>query len=360
MKTQESYLGKVAILIPSLNPEEYMVRFVVGLSEAGFQNIILVNDGSSNETQSFFDEVQKLDGVVVLKHAVNQGKGRALKTGFHYFLNTYKAGEMDGIVTADADGQHSVEDTCKVAEILSQTGKCVLGTRDFDQQDVPFKSKFGNKLTTFFFTLLYGKKITDTQTGLRGIPYSFIEQCLKISGERFDYEIAMLIDLVRHKVNIVEEPIKTIYIESNRATHFNAVKDSIRIYRILLGTFLKFAASSLLSAVIDIGLFAVFTKYVFKFMNMEMATFLGAALARIISSLINFYTNKNVVFANREKYGKTMIRYYCLCCVQLICSWALVILAYNQLHWDTTIIKALMDTILYFISYQIQRCWVYK
>ncbi len=354
----EKLLDKVMILIPSYDPDEQMVLYVKKLIREGFKNIVIVDDGSKQDTQKYFDEVRELKEVVLLRHAVNQGKGRALKTGMHYFLNTYPKGEMAGIVTADADGQHGVMDTVKVAKCLVETNGFILGTRNFDESNVPFKSRSGNKITTCVFALFYGKKIRDTQTGLRGIPYEFVSECLKMQGERFEYEIVMLIEAVRQKLVIIEEDIETIYIDSNRATHFHAIKDSARIYKIILETFFAFAISGILSFVIDIGLFALLTKVVFSFLDITMSVFLGTLLARVVSSLFNYTMNRNTVFKGGTK--NSIFKYYVLCVCQLLCSWGLVVLVFNQIHFDTTIIKCVVDVVLFFISYQIQRLWVFK
>lgn len=356
----ETNLQDVAVLIPSLDPDELMVQYVKGLVERGFQHIIVIDDGSCQETQLYFEQVKALGGVVVLRHAINQGKGRALKTGMHYFLNTYKKGEKVGLVTADADGQHSIEDTVKVALRLAETKNLILGTRNFSEEQVPFKSRWGNQITTNVFHLLYGKRITDTQTGLRGIPYEFVSTCLKLEGERFDYEILMLIEAVRKKIEIVEETIETIYINSNRATHFHAIKDSVRIYKLIFRTFLKFAVSGMLSFFLDISLFALLTKVLFTSRDVMISTMVGTIVARIVSSLFNFTMNKNTVFKKKGQIGKTFIKYYALCILQMLCSWLLVVVVYKQIHWDTTLIKGIVDTVLFFVSYQIQRLWVFK
>lgn len=357
---RDANLKDVVILIPSLDPDELMVKYVKGLQDRGFENIIIVDDGSCQETQPYFQQVKDIDGVVVLRHAINQGKGRALKTGMHYFLNKYKMEEKAGIVTADADGQHSVEDTVKVALRLAETKKLILGTRNFMEEQVPFKSRWGNQITTNVFHLLYGKRITDTQTGLRGIPYEFVSSCLRLEGERFDYEILMLIEAVREKIEIVEETIETIYINSNRATHFHAIKDSFRIYKLIFRTFFKFAISGMLSFLVDISLFALLTKVLFRRGNVMTTTMVGTIVARIVSSLFNFTMNKNTVFKQNGQVGKTFIKYYVLCILQMLCSWLLVVVVYKQIHWDTTLIKGIVDIVLFFISYQIQRLWVFK
>lgn len=350
-------LSKVVVLIPSLEPDEMMVRYINELSEAGFDKIILVNDGSSKEYDKLFLKVK--EKVQLLKHAVNQGKGRALKTGFHHVLNSYSSKEIAGVVTADADGQHSVEDTVRVALQLVEDRSFVLGTRNFNEPQVPFKSRNGNKITTVVFRLLYGKLINDTQTGLRGIPYEYITDCLKLPGERFEYEIHMLIDAVQKKIPITEVLIRTIYYDSNRATHFSAVKDSIRIYKVIFSNFFKFSVSGLLSFGIDIGIFALLTKCIFSNMGVAKATLIGTIVARVISSLCNYCMNRQI-FAGNGNVGNSILKYYILCVLQLLVSWGFVLCVYNQIHWDTTIIKVLVDTVLFFVSYQIQRQWVFK
>lgn len=356
----EDYLKQTAILIPSLDPDEQLLHYVQGLTERNVEHIIIVDDGSRQETQHIFEQLSQYEGVTILKHAVNQGKGRALKTGINYFLNTYTEQECKGLVTADADGQHSIDDTLNVAKVLCETGGFIMGTRNFKAENVPFKSRNGNQITTFVFALLYGKKVTDTQTGLRGIPYSFLPHCLNIQGERFEYEIMMLIDAVRSHMPIVEETIDTIYINSNRATHFHAIKDSYRIYKCLLGTFLKYTVSSLLSFLIDIGIFDLITKVFLHTLPVSESTLYATIVARVISSLFNFNINKQVVFKKNGSYFKTLVKYYILCILQMLCSWGLVVLVYNRFTGDTTIIKIIVDTLLYFVSYQIQRRWVYK
>ena len=354
-------LGDIAVLIPSLDPDEQLVSYVIGLKQAGIQKVIVVDDGSHEDTQKYFKILEKTEGVTVLRHAVNQGKGRALKTGFHYVLNTYRKEELGGVVTADADGQHSVEDTLKAARCLqAHRESLVLGTRNFKEENVPFKSRYGNQITTAVFSLLYGKKITDTQTGLRGIPYSFLPECLKMEGERFEFEIVMLIEAVRRKREIIEVPIQTIYINSNRATHFRAVVDSAKIYGIIFRLFFKFALSGILSFLIDIGLFAFFTKAIFSSIAPAGAIFWGTLLARICSSLFNFNVNRKLVFKEKNQAGHALARYYILCAVQMVCSWLLVTFFYKLLHVDTTFLKGCVDLVLFFISFQIQRLWVYK
>lgn len=354
-----SSIDNVVALIPSLDPDNHLPEYIGRLIGAGFSKIVIVDDGSSKAHGSIFDELNLLPEVTVLHHEVNRGKGRALKTGFEYILKTYSETDIAGIITADADGQHSAEDTFKCAEKLSKTGCFILGTRDFSQSNVPGRSRFGNTTTTIVFKLLFGALIKDTQTGLRGIPYDFLSTCIQLEGERFDYEIKMLIEIVREKRSIIQEPIETIYFESNRASHFKAIKDSWRIYRIILRDFFAFSLSGIASSIIDISLFAVLTKVVFKALPIELATGLGTVSARAISSVCNYLFNRNAVFKQEGKKGKSLIKYYTLCVCQMLASWLLVVLVYNGINGDTTIIKLFVDVFLFFISFRIQKGWVF-
>lgn len=352
-------LPKVAVLIPSLDPDEAMVSYCRSLIDTGFKTIILVDDGSQSCNRKYFDELAILPECVVLRHAVNQGKGRALKTGFNYFLNTYSVADMVGIVTADADGQHSAPDTVQIALKLAKENCLVLGSRNFDEEQVPLKSRYGNRITTGVFALLYGNKIGDTQTGLRGIPYDFIKTCLTLPGERFDYEINMLIAGVHNKFSIVEVPIQTIYFEGNRATHFSAVRDSVRIYKVMFRNFFRFSLTSIVSALVDIGIFSLVTMVLLDNVNVAMASLAGTISARIVSSLFNYVVNRNIVFQNSGRIGKTMLRYYLLCFLQMLLSWLLVNALFTVTHRSISLIKLVIDFVLFFISYQVQRRWVF-
>jgi dolichol-phosphate mannosyltransferase len=354
-----SVTDKVVIIIPSLDPDEQLPIYVDKLQETGFSKIVVVNDGSKESLAGIFDDLDK-KGVTVLKHEVNRGKGRGLKTAFSYVLEHYTKEEIAGVVTADADGQHSPADTLKVAAKLVETGEFILGSRDFSQENVPPKSRIGNRFTSGFFKLLYGKKVEDTQTGLRGIPYEFLDTCCNLKGERFEYEIVMLIEATYGKMQILEEKIETIYIDSNRATHFHPVKDSVRIIGIMAKSFLHYALNSLVASALEVVVFALLTKLVFFQLSVEASVFFGTVIARVISSVVNYAMNRKTVFGDTENPAKSIVRYYILCVGQMLCSSALVLLLFEGLHWDTTVLKVIADLILYMLCFQIQRKWVFQ
>ncbi len=217
-------------IIPALNPDEKLIKIVNDLKKK-FKKIIVVNDGS--EKEDIFDELKKYKECIVLKHDVNYGKGRALKTAFKYYQeNLIK--DYNGVIALDADGQHQVSDVLKICDILDKKDNFILGTRLFNTTDTPWRNKLGNRITSRVFKWLYGVYLKDTQTGLRARPNRLIPFLLKIEGDRFEYEINELIALVKKKEKIEEVDIETVYLhDSNKKSHFKVFKDSYRIYKIL-------------------------------------------------------------------------------------------------------------------------------
>lgn len=222
-----------AVIIPALNPVPELEYYVKELLSYGIAHIIVVNDGSESSYNSIFEKIKQHEKCTVLLHAVNRGKGRALKTALKYFMEHFS--HLDGAVTADADGQHSVKDICNICEKLSQNqNSLILGVRNFKMKNVPFRSYFGNTLTSGIFKLLYGYYLSDTQTGLRGLPSKHIPWITELNGERYDYEINMLIQARRHNLNLTSVPIETLYYNNNSGSHYSTIKDSVRILKCLL------------------------------------------------------------------------------------------------------------------------------
>jgi glycosyltransferase involved in cell wall biosynthesis len=222
---------QTAVLIPAYVPGEELVGVVSGLSAIESLCIVVVDDGSPAECQKFFQAVKDLPRTVLLTHPVNMGKGAALKTGLKFLLDQ----PISAVVTADADGQHSITDILKVGDASLQNPRAlVLGVRMFDK-NVPPRSMFGNTLTRAMLRLLFGMKLQDTQTGLRAIPRDLITQYMTIQPNRYEYELEMLLYSRSRNIPIVEIPIETIYINANRGSHFKSIQDSYRVYRVLFG-----------------------------------------------------------------------------------------------------------------------------
>ena len=355
-------MKKTLILIPALNPPQNLIDYVYSLKDNGLNNILIVNDGSSINFLGIFAKLEKIEGVKVFNHAKNLGKGRALKNAFNYFLTLPNLDEFNGIVTCDSDGQHGIKDVLNLSKTLNNYDDAlILGCRNFDNGNVPPKSKFGNKTTRNVLKLLYRKRLTDTQTGLRGFPTKIIPEMLDIFGERFEYETKMLIHCFEQDISIKEIEIETIYYNNNSETHFNTLVDSIKIYKVIFSSFFKYLLSAISSFLIDIGLFKLFLIFFIKFLGRgAKSIILSTGFARILSSIFNFYVNKNFVFNGEKNTKNTIFKYYSLCISQMILSGILVSLIWNITKISETFIKVIVDTILFLFSYQIQRIWVFK
>jgi glycosyltransferase involved in cell wall biosynthesis len=349
---------KISVVLPSLKPTEKLLDTVAGLIEVGFTDIIIVNDGSPAEYDGIFEKACLYQEVTLLKHAVNMGKGVGLKTAFTYITENRR--DIRGVVTADADGQHLPADILKCSQaLLDGDDSVILGARDFSKNNVPIKSYLGNTLTAFVFRTGCGIKIHDTQTGLRVIPAVHLPFFLTIKGDRFEYETNMLLEMKAADIPFKEVRIATVYSDNNKGSHFNAFYDAFKIYKLIF----KFMISSVISFLLDNGIF-YFALLSFRNILDTERILVCTVIARMISSFFNFNLNKKVVFQHREHYRKTMLRYYILCIPQMLISAGLVSMLSVWSKQDNsgllTLMKLGVDALLFIISFNIQRDWVFK
>ena len=357
-------LSKISVVLPSLDPDEKLIAVVDGLLEYGFSDIILVNDGSKQENlHYFYDLAAQHPEIHLLHHEVNKGKGAALKNAFRWFLQNRPDGF--GVVTVDGDNQHHPEDTRACCEHMLKTGHTTLGCRDFTLDHVPARSRFGNHTTSAIFKLFVGMTISDTQTGLRAIPRKVLQQLVEVYGDRFEYETNMLLAFKQYGISFDEVKIRTVYIEENKSSHFRVIHDSWRIYKLILAHFFRYTLSSVISAVVDTGTFAILSSLLKSTLSGLSLTAAAGVTARVISSLLNFFMNKKLVFQSSVSTGKAMLRYYMLALPQMAAQVGLTQGAYALLRISDdaaflrTLIYAVVMTVLYFLSYMIQQRWVF-
>ncbi len=348
------------ILIPSLEPDERLPAYAAALLDKGFTRLVIVDDGSGEAYQPIFRQLAAMDGVTVLHHEVNMGKGAGLKTGYAY-IQAHMPG-VPGVITADSDGQHTVEDCWKLAQALCQgKDEMYLGSRDFSQANVPPKSRFGNRTTSLVFKLLYGQWLPDTQTGLRAFPAHRLGFMQQVSGERFEYEMNVLIACARDGMPMVPITIETIYENENAGTHFHPIRDSYRIYKVILGSFIKFMGASIASFLIDNGVFTLLDQLFLTDIALGRVA-LASILARLVSAPCNFLMNRNLVFKVKGNTGKTALRYAILCIGVLLCSAGslAVLSALGMPKVLDTMAKVVIDALLYLVSYRVQNKWVFQ
>ena len=343
-------LSKVSVIIPSLDPDSRLSAVVAGLIEIGFSDIIIVDDGSAEDKKANFPSSEK---VTLLKHEVNKGKGAALKTALRFILKNRPFSE--GAVTCDGDGQHLPTDVKRVAEQMLKSGKYVLGARDFSLDGVPKKSMVGNRLSAAALSLVCGLKISDTQTGLRAIPKSLFEQMSKVSGERFEYETNVLLELKSMGAEYEEITIETVYLDENKGSHFRPFADTVRICSLII----KYLGSSLSAFLTDILAFTLFNS------ALKIGVIPSTVIARAFSSMLNFALNKKLVFKSNCSLAVSALKYYLLAIpVMLVSAFGVKGLAYvfnlKQDAGAVTFLKIALDIIIFTVNFRIQQKWIFK
>ena len=330
-------------LIPAYQPDKELIQVISGLAERNF-TVITVDDGSGQKYESIF----RLASVksVVLTHEINQGKGEALKTGMRYIMEQIKEPYL--IVTADADGQHQIQDILNVCtEAEQHPESLVLGSRKFEGR-VPLRSRFGNSVTRTVYRLCSGVSVYDTQTGLRAFTNQLTEKMLSVEGSRYEYEMNVLMYSAKTGIPIREVWISTVYLNENASSHFHAVRDSFRIYKEIL----KFSASSFISFLIDYGLFCLLSALT------GMLT-LSNVMARIFSSIVNYTLNKKLVFRSQGNTGKSAVKYFLLAGAILLCN-TLILKGFAVIGLNAYLAKILTEMILFVCSYLIQHKFIFR
>lgn len=337
---------KNIILIPAYEPDEKLIEVLksIKLNKQEKFDIVVVDDGSGEPYKKIFDTAKEY--AVVLSYEKNMGKGHALKIGLKYIRDNY-TGEYI-VVTMDSDGQHKVEDAIKLAQYsLENKNDLVLGKRRRGKH-TPIRSKIGNEITRLVFKTLTAVDVYDTQTGLRAFSNDLIDLMLSTEGDRYEYEMNVLLKCSGIGIRIYEVEIETIYVDNNSGSHFNSVKDSTRIYWQIL----KFSASSFISFIIDYVLYSIF---LILFDN----TIVANVIARLISATANYSINRKVVFGEKGKLYKSLIKYVTLVIVNLALNTALLSAFVYLLGMNAFISKVIVEIVLFLFSWVIQKKFVF-
>ena len=365
------------IFIPAYKPDERLTDICSRLS--GAYHVLVVDDGSGSEFDPVFQATEEF--ATVLRYEKNRGKGGALKYGYSKIKELFP--DVEYVITADADGQHTPEDIAKVAEKVESDGGLVLGSREFTGK-VPARSAFGNSLTKFVFKIASGVWVRDTQTGLRAFGVEYLDEYASLKGDRYEYEMTQLMYAAQKKIPISEVGIETIYENNNETSHFHPIRDSIKIYWIIYinSSFLKFCTSSIIAFLVDYLISFILKSCVFTsehlfekpefIKNLLTGASVATALSWIISSFLNFNLNKLWSFKSNEKYFKALIGYYSLAVLSMLFKSfvllsALVYLS-DRLYLNIILSDKLLFSIQYFIAgtlmvlinYFIQKKFVFK
>ncbi len=340
-------MAKRIAVIPAYEPEEQMLDLIRAAAEQSFECVV-VDDGSGQAYASLFERAREFAHVI--SYPENRGKGYAMKCAFSEILSSHGTEECS-VVVLDCDGQHRLDDAMKLCELVEREPKVfALGCRK-QSADSPLRSRFGNAVTRTVFSLVTGQKIYDTQTGLRASHISMLPLLLEVPGERYEYEMNVLMEFAKRKIPLREIPIATIYINNNAGSHFHAIRDSVRVYVEIL----KFSASSLLGFLVDFVCFS----FLLLLLG-EKLTLLCNVAARLISATVNFTVNRRLVFRSKDSLLQSALRYALLAAGILICNTALLHLLTAVLQLNPFGAKLLVEVMLFAASWLIQRSLVFR
>ena len=325
-------------LIPSYEPDEKLEGIVKELVKEKFK-VVVVNDGSSKDFEKYFDSIR--DICHVIEYDVNQGKGHALKTGMQYIKEKYK---KYVVVTMDSDGQHTVKDANRLCDYVEEHPKeLVLGKRIRSTEKTPLRSRLGNGITKVVYYLTTGVNVYDTQTGLRAFTEELMDFSLGVKGERFEYEMNVLLEAPLEGITITEMEIETIYYNNNSGSHFKAFRDSFRIYKEIL----KFSLSSLLSFIID---YILYTILLVLTTNINISNI----VARVLSATCNYTMNRKFVFNSNREVKDTLLEYALLAIFILVVN-TLLLNILVTIGINAFFAKILVELILFIVSWLIQK-----
>ncbi|MDO5011184.1 MAG: bifunctional glycosyltransferase family 2/GtrA family protein [Intestinibacter bartlettii] len=336
----------ISIIIPAYEPDDKMINLIKKLKKILDASIVVVDDGSSRKCEKIFEQVQ--GNAIVLKHKENRGKGAAIKTGLIYINDNLK--ETECIVTVDADGQHKPYDVKKVCENLIKYKKLflvdkimVIGSRCFTG-NVPFRSKFGNTMTRYIYKVVSRISIWDTQSGLRAFSFDMIPFLLNIKGDRYEYEINVLLEAAKNNIKINEITIKTVYIANNKSSHFRTIRDSALIYKEIL----KFSISSFISFLLDY--------FMYTLLNIITQNIvISNIFARIVSASFNFNMNKKYVYESKNNIWKEAMKYLILATFILLINTTILNFIVSNTIINAYIAKIMVEVFLFCVSYLVQK-----
>jgi glycosyltransferase involved in cell wall biosynthesis len=337
--------AKPIVIIPAYRPSQALPRLVSQLTAKGTR-VLVVDDGSGPESVEVFDALRVNALVTCVRHAVNLGKGAALRTGINYALAYF--GEAPGLVTADADGQHLAEDILAVSdELVLYPDHLILGARSFEGE-IPFRSRVGNVLTRGLVRAIVGLRMRDTQTGLRGIPTTLARELLHLTAQRYEFELDMLILSKHLGIAVREVSIATVYEDGNPSSHFQPLRDSMKIGFVLF----RFALLSALTSLLDNVVFAAAFR-------LGAGVIAAQALARGTAMFLNYFTARKAVFISRDEHTRALPRYLLLVVGNGFASYVLLTFLHHKFGAGVVISKIAAELALFAVSFALQRDFVF-
>lgn len=325
-------------LIPAYEPDRILLEIVDELRRMDL-DVLVVDDGSGPRFSGIFEEAEK--EAVILHHGRNRGKGAALRTGLKYIRNRYT--EPYAVVTVDADGQHRTADVMRVLLAVPEgEDSLLLGSRRFTGK-VPLRSRLGNALTRLVYRTAAGVRVYDTQTGLRAFSHRLVDRLLEIEGDRYEYEMNVLMAFAKEGRPIREIPIETVYLHDNASSHFDVLRDSFRIYWEIL----KFSVSSFAGFLTD---YAMYCSLFALTGNLALSNI----AARLVSASVNYTLNRKFVFESGAPVGRSAAQYAALAAVILTGN-TIILKGLSSLGWNSYAAKIMTEILFFAFSWITQK-----
>lgn len=339
--------NRMTILIPAFEPDDKLIRLIKDLKAKDIFKIVVVDDGSGDNYRYIFEAAEK-EGCTVLVHKKNMGKGNALKTGFKYIM---RENIQEPVVSADCDGQHMPDDIIKVGNACNEHKDCIIMGRRKFAKDVPLRSRVGNTITRMVFATASGSKLYDTQTGLRGFSFNMLPWLCRLEGDRYEYEMNMLLQAASAGYGFFEVPINTVYIEKNKHSHFSTFRDSVKVYLPII----KYSMSSITAGILDFSLLMLFQLF-------TPSLFLAVLGARVCSSIYNYTINRLFVFpgGRRVPKGRSMAKYFLLVAVVMLLNYGVLVVYNKVIGIPIFFAKLFTEITIFLFSFWCQKIFVFK
>ena len=350
--------SKIPVIIPAYQPDGEMIGLIHQLRQNGVSNIIVVDDGSGAAYAELFQRAKEEYGCSLIYHAENLGKGRALKSAFNMILGS--GNDVLGCVTMDCRGSFSCADILKVMEELAaHPTELIMGKRVLDVTRMTKKSRAGNKVLQLSFHYLVGILVTDVQSGLRGIPVSYMRKLMNVKGERYEFDTNMLINCKKCSVAVREIALETIYSARRNQEQYRVIRDNLSIYL----TFATYIFTSMFASIVDLILFVILCDMLGRFRilsSTQMYVVIATAMARCVSATVNYRLNYRIVFKTKSAQTSTFAKWVILCIVQMAMSAAAVSVLHGLIGGPEILFKIPVDFCLFFFSYYFSREFVYQ
>lgn len=348
------------VIVPSYHPTDALVELTHTICALGYR-LIVVDDGGGDADSAVYDALDPR--TVILHHAVNRGKGAALKTGLAYvrsqLLSPTEGGDSssvsptDTVAFMDADGQESPEDLEAVltaarspmARYKLSIGVCAMEKKKY------LLPRIGHAITCGVFHLLVGAKLSHAFTCLRACPTAYIDKLLEIEGDRYEYEINVMAYFARHEAGFCEVPIRDGEIRPQK--NFRMIRDSLRV----VGSLIRFMGSSLSSYLVEYTCFCLLS-FLFGKQFPMIGDLFANICARIIGGTVNYLINCFIVFRRRPSW-QSASQFALLNVVTLSLNSGALYL-WKLTPFPVQICKLLADTSMFIVNYLIQRKFIFR